>query len=85
MINRSEIEIRLKFYRSHAAELRKAIHMLTDGGASSYTINNRQVTNLDLDKLFKMLQAAEDKIDELEGLLAGIKPRRAFAILPRDW
>ena len=85
MANRGEIETRLRFYRKHAQSLRKAIHMLTDGGASSYTINNRQVTNLDLDKLFKMLQAAEDMIDELEAQLAGMKPRRAFAVVPRDW
>ena len=31
------------------------------------------------------IEAAEKKVDELTALLEGQKPRRAVAVIPRDW
>ena len=85
MNNLEELKKRHKFYSSHADNLRTAIFEITEGTAKSYTINNRLLTVLDVDELYRQLADTEKKIDELTTLIAGKRPRRSFAILPRDW
>ena len=58
---------------------------LVDGGVKSYMIDDRQLTRFDLPALQKQIEEAEAKVDELENLLNGQRPRRAVGVLPRDW
>ena len=85
MNNLKELKKRHKFYSSHADKLRTAIFEITDGTAKSYTINNRLLTVLDVDELYRQLAETEKKIDELATLIAGNRPRRSFAVVPRDF
>ena len=48
-------------------------------------IDDRQLTRFDLPALQKQIEEAEAKVDELENLLNGQRPRRAVGVLPRDW
>jgi len=84
-MDKTEIRARLAFRRAALEKLRAAYLALVDGGVKNYTIDDRQLTRLDLDKLKKEIRDAEDELDELEALLAGGKRRRAFAVVPRDW
>ena len=65
--------------------MRTAYLALVDGGVKSYMIDDRQLTRFDLPALQKQIEEAEAKVDELENLLNGQRPRRAFGVLPRDW
>ena len=58
---------------------------LLGGGVQSYKIDDRELTRFDLPKLQDEIEAAEKKVDELTALLEGQKPRRAVAVIPRDW
>ena len=58
---------------------------LISGGVKSYTIDDRTLTKFDLPSLKKAINDAEQKVDEYEALLNGMKPRRAFGVVPRDW
>jgi len=51
----------------------------------SYTIDDRSLTRFDLDKLKDEIADEENTVDELTAMLNGMKPRRAFGVLPRDW
>ena len=66
-------------------KLRDAYLALVDGGVKSYMIDDRQLTRFDLPALEKQIEEAEAKVDELEELLNGQRPRRAFGVIPRDW
>ena len=85
MADRVELRARLEFRKDALKELRKAYLALVKGGVKSYMIDDRQLTRFDLPALRKEIEAAEGEIDELENLLNGQRPRRAFGILPRDW
>lgn len=85
MADKVELRARLEFRRDALKELRKAYLALVKGGVKSYMIDDRQLTRFDLPALKKEIEAAEAEIDELENLLNGQRPRRAFGILPRDW
>ena len=85
MADKVELRARLEFRRDALKELRKAYLALVKGGVKSYMIDDRQLTRFDLPALRKEIEAAEAEIDELENLLNGQRPRRAFGILPRDW
>lgn len=85
MADRVELRARLEFRREALKELRKAYLALVKGGVKSYMIDDRQLTRFDLPALRKEIEAAEAEIDELENLLNGQRPRRAFGVLPRDW
>jgi len=63
----------------------RAYLALVDGGVKSYTIDDRQLTRLDLPELMEEMETMEHKIDELEAALEGKRPRKAFGIIPRDW
>lgn len=73
-----------KWKTTHAA-LMDAYLALVKGGVKSYMIDDRQLTRFDLPALRKEIDNAEEKMNELEAALAGKKPRKAFAIYPRDW
>lgn len=83
--NAVELRARLDFWQEALKKLRKAYLALVDGGVKSYMIDDRQLTRFDLPALQKQIEEAEAKVDELENLLNGQRPRRAVGVLPRDW
>ena len=85
MASKTELKARLEFWREALRNLRKAYLALLDGGVKKYTIDDRTLTRFDLPKLQEEIEAAEKKVDELTALLEGQKPRRAVAVIPRDW
>lgn len=85
MASKTEIKIRLEFWKNALEKMQAAYLALVDGGVKSYTIDDRSLTRFDLPDLLKEIQAAEKKIDELEALVKGQRPRKAFGVLPRDW
>ena len=85
MADKVELRARLDFRKKALEKLREAYLALVDGRVKSYTINNRQLTRFDLPDLRREIEEAERAVDELAAQLGGKKPRRAFAILPRDW
>lgn len=85
MADLTELKARLAFKKSALEKLQKAYLALIDGGVKSYMIDDRQLTRFDLPVLKKQIDALEDEIDELEALIEGARPRRAFGIIPRDF
>lgn len=85
MIDKTEIKARLDFRKKALDKLRKAYLALVDGGVKSYTIDDRQLTRLDLRSLKKEIDETEAEVDELTALLSQKKPRKAFGVIPRDW
>jgi hypothetical protein len=84
-MTKTELQARLAFRRTALEKLRTAYLALIDGGVKSYTIDDRTLTRFDLDKLSKEIEAAERAVDELEAAANGQRPRKAFAVIPRDW
>ena len=84
-MDRIEIQARLDFWKQTLVALRAAYLALIKGGVKSYKIHNRELTRFDLPNLKDESEDAEDKVDELEALLAGQRPRKAVGIIPRDW
>lgn len=85
MASAVELRARLDFWQEALKKLRKAYIELVDGGVKTYMIDDRQLTRLDLTALEKQIEEAEAKVEELEELLNGQRPRRAFGVIPRDW
>ena len=85
MPSRTEIGIRLAFWRSALEKLRMAYIALVETGVQSYRIDDRDLTRLDAPALLKQIGEAERKVDELSALQGGRRPRRAFGIVPRDY
>lgn len=85
MADMVELRARLQFRKDALTKLRKAYLALVDGGVKSYTIDDRELTRFDLPDLKREIEDAEKAVDELTAQLSGKKPRRAFAVLPRDW
>ena len=85
MANTVELRARLDFWKKSLEKLQTAYLYLLDGGVKSYRIGNRELTHFDLPKLQDEIKVAEKKIDELTALLKSEKPRRAVAVIPRDW
>ena len=85
MANVVELRARLDFWQKALEKLRVAYLKLLDGGVKSYRIDDRDLTRFDLPKLQEEIKSAEKKVDELTTLLEGQKPRRAIAVIPRDW
>ncbi|WP_051643188.1 hypothetical protein [Agathobaculum desmolans] len=85
MVDKEDLKIRLNFWRSAVEKLRAAYMALASGGVKSYTIDDRQLTRYDLLALKDEIADAEKRIDELSAQLAGQRPRRAFAVVPREW
>ena len=76
---------RRKYYSKLSEKLQDAILKLLDGGVKSYTIDNRQLTRYDVPQLEDKLERIEEKIDELDALIEGRRPRTAFGVVIRDW
>lgn len=85
MADMVELRARLEFRREALNKLRDAYLALVDGKVKSYTIGDRQLTRFDLPDLRREIEEAEKAVDEMTAQTDGHKPRRAFAILPRDW
>ena len=85
MANVVELRARLDFWQKALEKLRVAYLKRLDGGVKSYRIDDRELTRFDLPKLQEEIKSAEKKVDELTTLLEGQKPRRAIAVIPRDW
>ncbi len=58
---------------------------LTEGGVKSYTIDDRSLTRFDLDGIALELDRAIKKKAEFDAIIAGKSPRKAVAIVPRDY
>ncbi len=58
---------------------------LTDGGVKSYTIDDRSLTRFDLDGIALELEKAIKKKAEYDAIIEGRRPRKAVAIVPRDY
>lgn len=85
MAQKTVIIQRLNYWKDLYEKYQKAYVALLEGGVKSYTIDDRTLTRFDLDDMWDQMEKIEDKIDELEALLNGQKPRKAFAVVPRDW
>ncbi len=65
-------------------EKEKAI--LTNEGVQSYAIGSRSVTRYQYTSNIKnQIKELEEERDKLENLLEGRRPRKAVAVVPRDW
>ena len=84
-MDRTELQARIAFRKSALEKLRAAYLALIDGGVKSYTIDDRELTRFDIDKLKNEIEAMEKEVDTLEAMLAGGRARKAFGVLPRDW
>lgn len=84
-MDRSTVQKRLEYWREQLGKLMDAYTSLVSGGVKSYTIDDRTLTKFDIASLRRAIDDAEAKVDEYEALLNGMKPRKAFGIVPRDW
>ncbi|MDR1158347.1 MAG: hypothetical protein LBK75_08630 [Oscillospiraceae bacterium] len=85
MIDKSELRIRLDFWKTALEKKRAAYLALVDGGVKSYTIDDRSLTRFDMDTLLDEIKEAERNVDELAAMSTGKRPRKAFGIVPRNW
>lgn len=84
-MTRETIRERLEYWKTTLGKLMDAYLALAEGQVKSYEIDDRSLTRLDLPSLKKAINDAESKVAQYENLLAGHKPRKAFAVVPRDW
>lgn len=64
----------------------KEKEMMAAKGIQSYTIGSRTISRYQYSSNIKeQIEKLEDERDELENLLNGIRPRKAMAMVPRDW
>lgn len=85
MATKVEIEKRLVWRKETLDELQVAYTALVKGGVKSYRIHNRELTRFDLPNLMDEIRKMEAEIDALEALLADKRPRKAVAVVIRDW
>jgi len=85
MATKIELRSRIEFWNAALVKLRAAYLALVDGGVKSYTIDDRQLTRFDIDRLSDEILEAERKVDELNAQLNGRRTRKAFGIVLRDW
>ena len=85
MSTKVEIEKRLVWRKETLDELQAAYTALVKGGVKSYRIHNRELTRFDLPNLMDEIRKMEAEIDALEALLADKRPRKAVAVVIRDW
>ncbi len=84
-MDKSTIQERLTYWMGVLKKLMDAYVALVEGGVKSYQIDDRSLTRFDIPSLRKAIDEAEEKINQYEALLKGTCPRKAFAVLPRDW
>lgn len=65
----------------------KEAYMLSKDGVQSYGVGSRNAAryNLDLAEVRKAIDELETEIEEMEDLLAGVRPRKIVGVIPRDW
>ena len=85
MATKVEIEKRLVWRKEALDELQAAYTALVKGGVKSYRIHNRELTRFDLPNLMDEIRKMEAEIDAPEPLLADKRPRKAVAVVIRDW
>lgn len=85
MASKAELIKRRDFWAEALDKKREAYLALLDGGVKSYQIDNRSLTRFDLDTLSDEIREDEKRIDELNALIEGKRPRKAYGIVPRDW
>ena len=84
-MNRETIQERLTYWKEQLGKLMDAYVSLVEGGVKSYEIDDRSLTRFDIPSLRKAIDTAEEKVDMYEALLNGQAPRKAFAVVPRDY
>lgn len=84
-MTKETIQERLTFWKEQLGKLMDAYTALIEGGVKSYEIDDRSLTRFDIPSLRKAIDEAEKKVDLYESMLAGQRPRKAFAVVPRDW
>lgn len=55
------------------------------GGAQSYSLGTRSLTRANLADIRNMIDKLEKELSELEAKASGKSPRKAFAVVPRDF
>lgn len=55
------------------------------GGAQSYSLGGRSMTRANLADIRSMIDRLEKELKELEEKVSGKSPRKAFAVVPRDF
>lgn len=85
MADKTVIRKRLTYWEGVYEKLQAAFVALVEGGVKSYMIDDRQLTRFDIPTLMQEMEEVEQKIDELTAALNGIRPRKAFGVIPRDW
>jgi len=84
-MTRETVQERLTYWRMQLGKLMDAYTALLDGGVKSYKIDDRELTRFDIASLKRAIEDAENKVNQYEAMLDGMKPRRAFGVVPRDW
>ena len=84
-MNRDEALRMAAFYDSLITKLCEAKLALVDGRVKSYTIDDRSLTRFDLGALSAEIDDAVRKKAEYEAIANGRRPRKAFAVIPRQW
>lgn len=84
-MTKTVIKRRIQFREDALEKLYKAYEALVATGVKSYQMDDRTLTKLDLPALSEEIEKLENELDNLEAQLAGKSPRKAYAIIPRDW
>ena len=79
------IEKKLAFRRRMLDRLYEAYEAIVSGRVKSYMIDDRQLTNIDIDDIAAEIRKLEEEIDELEELLNGGGRRKAVGVIPMQW
>lgn len=79
------IEKKLAFRRRMLDRLYEAYEAIVSGRVKSYMIDDRQLTNIDIDDIAAEIRKLEEEIDELEALLDGGGRRKAVGVIPMNW
>ncbi|MBR6873034.1 MAG: hypothetical protein IKN17_05970 [Ruminococcus sp.] len=85
MITKTQARAMYEYYDRLIGKLMDAKIALLEGGVKSYTIDDRSLTRFDLDKLTEEIDKAVLKRAEYESLMNGKAPRKAVAVVPRDY
>jgi len=79
------IQKRLTFWQAQLDRLMDAYADLIESGVQEYEIDDRALKRFGIPNIRKAIEDAEEKVDSLEALLNGQKPRKIVAVVPRDW
>lgn len=83
--SKTVIRERIAYWEDVLEKTQAAYLALLEGRVKAYTIDDRSVTRLDLPSLEKAMEHAEEMIDRLEAALEDRRPRKAVAVIPRDY